>query len=131
MTATTQAVAKYTPSNRKPLSHQGKPAAAPSPCSQGCTWSISSPASMLDGTFAPSIVIQKTTASTASIRGNPNVRLVRRRSSVRSKSKPARLRPCMRTAVAIDRAAAKIRSLSASWKSGGSSQRRRRALSRT
>ena len=101
MTATTQAVARYTPSNRKPPSHHGSPAASPRLFNQGCTVSRSSAASIPDGTLAPSIVIQKTAARIASISGNPSQRLVRSRSRVRSKSKPARFSPriCVPSAI--------------------------------
>ena len=56
MTAMTQAVAKYTPSKAKPLSHQGSPTASPSPFSPGWTVSMRSVASIPDGALAPSIV---------------------------------------------------------------------------
>ncbi len=50
-------------------------------------------ASIADGTFAPSMVIQNTAASTVSINGNPSHRLVSSRSSCRSMSNPAFFSP--------------------------------------
>ena len=56
---------------------------------------------MPDGTFAPSMVIQKTAARIASISGKPSQRFVSSRSSVRSTSNPALRNPraCARAAM--------------------------------
>ncbi len=100
ITATTQAVARYTPSNRRPLSQPGRPTLAPKVSNTGCIVSMSSAARRPEGTLAPEIVIQNTAASMNSMTGKPSQRFVRSRSRARSRSNFAFLRP-----TALERAA--------------------------
>ena len=101
ITLTTQAVARYTPSKRKPESHQGIPTQAPKSLRTGWRPSTRRVASIADGTLAPAIVVQKTAARIASMRGKPVTRLVSHRSSFRSKTRPAVLASRRTTAPAI------------------------------
>ncbi len=87
ITLTTQAVARYIPSMTKPESHHGAPMAAAPDLSTGTVQSMSSVASMPDGTLAPAMVSQNTPVSMAIISGTPHSRLVTSRSMVRSRSK--------------------------------------------
>ena len=87
ITLTTQASARYMPSMRKPVNHQGAASASKRLCSPPYTHSSSSVASMLDGTLAPAMVSHSTIASMATISGKPKTRLVTMWSSARSKSK--------------------------------------------
>jgi hypothetical protein len=86
ITATTQAVARYMPSTSSPAAHHGSTAEA-APFSNGCAQSMSTAASMPEGTLAPAIVSQKTAVSMPSMSGTPQRRLVTRRSITRSMSK--------------------------------------------
>ena len=63
ITLTTQAVARYTPSIRKPSSHHGNPAEAAADLSAGWTVPSSKSNSMAEGTFAPATVSHSTMAS--------------------------------------------------------------------
>ena len=67
--------------------------AAATPFSQPCPLSMSSVASIEDGTFAPSMVSQKTTARIANMSGNPKMRLVSNSSNFRSNAKPTLASP--------------------------------------
>ncbi len=87
MTLITQAVARYMPSISSPLSHQGIPIASARLFNKGTPLPISRSASICEGTLAPVMVIQNTAVSMASISGKPQMRLVTRRSMVRSRSK--------------------------------------------
>ena len=108
ITLITQAVARYMPSISSPLSHQGRPMAAATLCRKGTALPISRSASICDGMLAPVMVIQKTTVNSSSIMGKPQMRLVTRRSMVRSRSKrgfsPGRVtaRSAMRGRVGVD-----------------------------
>ena len=114
ITLITHAVARYTPSNRKPESHQGNPTEAPKLRSTGWTVSMSTEASIAEGTFAPAMVSQKTTMRITSMSGNPSHLLVSRRSSVRSKVNLAFFGPVRAASAAMTWAAAYTLSVSAS-----------------
>ena len=84
ITLTTQAVARYTPSTRNPVSHQGQCKAVVPARNAGQKVSMNRAASNLEGMLAPTIVIQNINANNPSMMGKPQIRLVRMRSSVRS-----------------------------------------------
>ena len=85
ITDTTHASTRYTPSTSRPFTHTGAPAQAIAPPSRSPTQNKPS-AKSWDGTFAPVIVSQNTPRSSRSMSGKPVRRLVRIRSSFRSRS---------------------------------------------
>ena len=87
ITATTQATVRYIPSTNMPLNQPGAPSESTSPFKAGYHCPIRRWSRNLEGTLAPSIVIHSTTPSTRIMAGIPVHRLVRIRSTDRSKSR--------------------------------------------
>jgi hypothetical protein len=79
ITLTTQARPRNTPCQTKPVSHHGAPRASKAPAATSSTQNRLC-ASICDGTLAPMMVSQNTTASITSISGKPKAREVTMRS---------------------------------------------------
>ena len=85
ITLITQARPRKTPCQMKPVTHQGRPQAVNSAAAWPSTQKKAS-ASILEGTLAPTMVSQKTAASSSSMIGRPKMGEVTMRSMRWSRS---------------------------------------------